>query len=211
MADSEIDIGIDIESRLASKLDSIRATLARRSVETDCGCLEWTGAKCVNGYGRVKVCGKLHGAHRLAVLVRDGSLPPSGLFVCHSCDNPSCINPDHLFVGTNSDNMRDAFAKGRVRPDLICEPIIDSSRSPIVKHAIQRRSKRRVAKAIGVSPKTLELFCERNGIEHRNLGGRSMDPKAKLTVSEWALMALGESDKKRMSNQVTKRAPSGVS
>ena len=83
------------------------------------GCWEWKLYKNPLGYGVVSF-GKrgqpkrITGAHRLSWIVYRGSIP-DGLCVLHKCDNPSCINPDHLFLGTNADNMRDMAAKGRTR------------------------------------------------------------------------------------------------
>lgn len=78
-------------------------------------CWEWTGAKCLKGYGRFRINKVLFGAHRISYLIYNSSIP-SGIFVCHKCDNPSCVNPKHLFLGTRSDNMKDAFNKGRLKP-----------------------------------------------------------------------------------------------
>ena len=76
------------------------------------GC--WTWTSCVNtyGYGETAYKGKQYLAHRLSYEFCKGPIP-EGLFVCHSCDNPACINPDHLWVGTHTDNMRDKLRKGR--------------------------------------------------------------------------------------------------
>jgi len=78
-------------------------------------CWEWKGGKYPNGYGRFWLRGVGVGAHRIAYLINTG-IDPVGLVVCHKCDNPSCVNPDHLFLGTYSDNTRDMIKKGRWSP-----------------------------------------------------------------------------------------------
>jgi hypothetical protein len=81
------------------------------------GCWEWTGSLNRDGYGQLKVAGKPVKASRLSWELHFGPIPP-GLFVCHHCDNPRCVRPDHLFLGTALHNNRDAIRKGR-RPDLV--------------------------------------------------------------------------------------------
>lgn len=75
-------------------------------------CLEWTGSLDKNGYGKLKVQGKQYYTHRIAYQLGYG-LDPKELFVCHKCDNPKCVNPQHLFLGTHQDNMDDMLRKGR--------------------------------------------------------------------------------------------------
>lgn len=76
------------------------------------GCLVWVGAKTTLGYARFEKDGVSHKAYRLAYEKFRGDIPPR-MEVCHSCDNPSCVNPEHLFVGTTKDNAEDREAKGR--------------------------------------------------------------------------------------------------
>lgn len=97
---------------------SIQERLSRKSIlNSKTGCIEWIGA-CRNGYGYLTVGSRSSGdrktvaAHRIAYELYKGSIR-GAMFVCHSCDNRKCINPDHLFVGTNQDNVNDRELKGR--------------------------------------------------------------------------------------------------
>lgn len=76
------------------------------------GCWLWTASLYPDGYGQHMIAKKLHRAHRLMWALCNGAIP-HGMQVLHRCDVRSCVNPTHLFLGTNADNMRDKVAKGR--------------------------------------------------------------------------------------------------
>lgn len=78
-------------------------------------CWLWTGARTRPGWhGHFHVGDRLTTAHRFIWQQTHGSIP-TGLNVCHHCDVPNCVNPAHLYIGTQADNMRDAYARGRVK------------------------------------------------------------------------------------------------
>lgn len=84
------------------------------NVDKSSGCWIWTGGRTSGGYGSISVRGKKVYVHRLAWQLFKGPIPP-GMDVLHSCDNPPCFNPEHLFTGDQRDNARDMVAKGRCR------------------------------------------------------------------------------------------------
>lgn len=96
-----------IEERFWPKVD--------KSKEID-GCWIWIAAKDKGGYGVIRnEKGKLERAHRTSWTIANGPIK-DGLFVCHKCDVRACINPEHMFLGTNTDNVRDMIKKGRANP-----------------------------------------------------------------------------------------------
>jgi hypothetical protein len=99
-------------ARFWSKVDKNGPTLSGM----DTPCWVWLGKPNQHGYGRLHVGGREGTrwmAHRLSFTIANGAIP-EGLEVCHRCDNPICVNPDHHFLGTQRENIEDAQKKGRV-------------------------------------------------------------------------------------------------
>ena len=90
------------------------AKFMSKVVKAESGCWLWQGAKNQYGYGLATYEGKKNQtAHRLSYRIHKGEIQP-GLLALHTCDTPACVNPEHLFLGSNKDNMDDCRAKGRV-------------------------------------------------------------------------------------------------
>lgn len=95
-------------------MNIIERIRSRVKVNEETGCWEWQWGKLSTGYGRIWLDGETRYAHRVSYF----AFNPDGdqrLCVLHRCDNPPCVNPDHLFLGTDLDNVRDCKAKGRRR------------------------------------------------------------------------------------------------
>jgi len=84
----------------------------------DNGCWKWAAGKNGDGYGVIRVNGRMESAHRVSWVIHNKKDIPKGMTVCHTCDNPPCINPSHLFLGTHFDNMRDMAEKGRANKPI---------------------------------------------------------------------------------------------
>ena len=84
-----------------------------RGESTD-ACWVWTGSKSSKGYGNFNVNRSTQSSHRISYRLHVGEIG-EGLIICHTCDNPACVNPDHLFTGTHLDNVTDKMDKGRDR------------------------------------------------------------------------------------------------
>ncbi len=104
--------------RIYHKISATERFAKKWIPEPNSGCWLWEGAHVPFGYGIMGRGGRgagNHYAHRLSYEIYVGPVP-DGMKVLHSCDNPPCVNPDHLFLGTQKNNMEDKVAKGRHRP-----------------------------------------------------------------------------------------------
>ena len=135
----------------------------------DTGCWNWSGAlrnRKRNSYGSLKYEGKTVDAHRVSWIIHNGSIPEK-MFICHTCDNRRCVNPNHLFVGTHSDNMKDAFKKGK-----ICVPTSSQFKkgiSPENKRLNLKQSKEVKSKIENRGNKTLKKLSEELNLPYQLL------------------------------------------
>lgn len=131
------------------------------------GCIEWTGVTVKsNGhdthrYGRFTRNGKKHLAHRVAYERKFGSISPD-IKVLHRCDNPLCCNPDHLFLGTQLDNVRDAIAKKRFKLGLVRPPIRKGDENPHTKLSDAQVAEIRALRAAGHTTVSLGIHFNVN-------------------------------------------------
>lgn len=127
--------------------------MVRHNGETDCW--EWLGATNRWGYGRLTAKKKWWASHRYAFATFRGPIP-DGLWVLHECDNPSCVNPAHLFLGTHDDNMQDMVKKGRWNGAVLLGQ--DNGRA-VLTEAIVRKA-RALAQRIGCRAASCDIAGE---------------------------------------------------
>lgn len=135
-------------------------------------CIEGLGATNNSGYCSTRREGKKIGSHRNAYINAYGEIP-EGLHVMHICDNRKCVNPDHLKVGTASDNMRDCVAKGRhVSP---MRKVTDEQREYILK---SEKTSVQLSKELPITPSVIRRYRRANG-QVRPAGGAAHKSKFK--------------------------------
>ena len=93
---------------------SITTRFWNKVIKQDNGCWIWTAYTNSDGYGKFKIGKRTCNAHRMAWMLCCGSIP-KGMLVLHHCDNPPCVNPDHLYLGTDADNVRDRDNRNRIQ------------------------------------------------------------------------------------------------
>ena len=145
----------------------------RVEFEPNTGCWLWSGAPGAGGYGVTNFDGRVQKAHRVSFALTHGYMPPRRMKVCHRCDVPACVNPDHLWLGTQRENIADMDAKGRrrVRPSKgshngmarLNEDIVTEIRDVL---SLKRWSQAAVARSYGISPMTVSRIANRQLWRH---------------------------------------------
>lgn len=131
-------------------------------VDPSTGCWVWTGRVRTLGYGVMRIEGRDTAAHRVSYEIHVGPIP-AGLFICHRCDRPPCVNPAHLFAGTPKDNHHDMMTKGRWRNSS------DPDRAGGVSHTLLTQtaaiagerpgvSSAEVARILNINPRTAHRY-----------------------------------------------------
>lgn len=131
---------------------------ARSEPDTNGGCWLWVNALNNGGYGAVRIPGGNRSAHRLCFEVANDVTVPRGIDVCHRCDVRACVNPDHLFAGTRTDNMRDCANKGRIRVPTLSGDVSPNSKlssRQVLAIRADTRSNREIARDLGVDKGTI--------------------------------------------------------
>lgn len=147
--------------------DSIALNFDQQWIESESGCWIWQRQRDPDGYGKMRDGARRTSAHRFSFEREFGPIP-DGMHVCHRCDTPSCVNPQHLFLGTNHENRRDSVAKRRNafgerqgRSRLTAESVL-----AIREQVRDGRRRRDVASAFGISIQNVDSITSRRTWRH---------------------------------------------
>lgn len=151
---------------------SLKERFEKYFEKTPNSCWIWTGAILKRGYGQQKTGEKNKRAHRISWELYRGKIP-TGMNVCHKCDTPLCVNPDHLFIGTQLDNIRDCIKKNRNAKAPNGEEHKNSKlKEKDVRNILKdkRLSLSKIAKEYGVHRKTIEYIKNGKTWKHISRG-----------------------------------------
>ena len=146
---------MDLTALFDQRRDQIARRLAAKTSSGPNGCILFTGTTDSGRYGQFYIGQSKVGAHRVAYALAHGPIP-TGQLVCHRCDNPTCINVDHLFLGDDLDNNADRSAKNRSHQPLgQVQRYRKLSTADVLRIKTERTSGRALAAEMGVAPNTV--------------------------------------------------------
>ncbi|HLU04702.1 MAG TPA: HNH endonuclease [Advenella sp.] len=148
--------------------------------EPNSGCYLWIGPYQSKGYGAAYIGGKFYFAHRLAWQVENGAIP-KGVHCLHRCDNPACVRPEHLFLGSHSDNMADKTKKGRAAHK------INADEANAILH--DSREHEEIARSYGISRTTVSQIKNGRTWSFFNKGGSFGNCRIKGSKSKLAKLS----------------------
>ena len=132
----------------------------------EAGCWLWQGTTGSKGYGLIKIAKRMDGAHRASWRLHRGPIP-DGLSVLHKCDTRSCINPEHLFLGTHDENMKDMVSKGRsIRNPGELNGASKITAEDVISIRLDARSHNLIAADYGISRSSVGLIKNRINWSH---------------------------------------------
>jgi hypothetical protein len=137
-------------------------------IKTDNECWNWTAYKLNNEYGRFWFRGKLFRANRVAWILTYGEIP-DGLFVLHKCDNRSCVNPGHLFLGTAQDNTDDMIQKNRALKavgEKVCHAKLTTQQIHEIWHLKSAMTQAAIAKLYNIHPSQINCIFKHKTWKH---------------------------------------------
>lgn len=156
-------------------------------------CVEWPGVRNKPRYKRLALSGKRRMAHRMIWELNNGPIP-AGLCICHHCDNPSCLNIDHLFLGTYKDNVHDMIAKGR-HPHMVGTPALSETQ---VAQTAPREKPYKVYDQGG-----LYLFVSPHGTKSWRFDYRLHGKRETLTIGKFPEVSLEEARRRHVEARAT--------
>ena len=137
----------------------LREDILSRCVRTESGCLEWQGARDENGYGIKGYGDKIYRTHRI-IKAQDDGRDPGELLVRHLCDNPPCVESNHLLTGTDEDNARDREERGRGKKSYTRKTTPEQREEIVRRYNAGETNKSALAREFGVSDVMIHKYIK---------------------------------------------------